>query len=118
MLSEDVHSKTILHTEISDQSNHDEEVKENFPTDQVICFSPTTSAFVADNSLIGTFEKSVTEQSRSNNLKELEIHLAMKKLELKKTYLALNYDLNDLERTKLEMERSKASLEVKSSRIS
>ncbi|KAG7026808.1 Protein CPR-5, partial [Cucurbita argyrosperma subsp. argyrosperma] len=57
---------------------------------------------------LGTFEKSVVEQARSNDLKTVELGLAMRKLRLKETQIALNCDLNNLERSKLAMGISKA----------
>lgn len=60
-------------------------------------------------SVLGTFEKSVIEQVRSNDLKEFEIALVMKKLQLKESQLALTSYANLLERFKISMGISKAS---------
>lgn len=62
----------------------------------------------SDWSTLSTFEKSVVEQARSNDLKAVEIGLTMKKLRLKETELALSSDSNLLERFKLSMGISKA----------
>ncbi|CAK8541389.1 unnamed protein product [Lathyrus sativus] len=53
------------------------------------------------------------EESRSNDLKALELALTMKKLKLKETQLVFNSDLNHLERSKLTTGMSKASFRVK-----
>ncbi|KAF6175660.1 hypothetical protein GIB67_022662 [Kingdonia uniflora] len=55
-----------------------------------------------------TFEKSVMEQARSNDLKTFEIGLMMKQMQMKESKLALNSDLNRLERFKLSLGISKA----------
>ncbi|KAJ7945338.1 Protein CPR-5 [Quillaja saponaria] len=128
---EDDHSKATLQTSHSSQnrshnrSNTSEEVKENIlmdsvshelalpgQTNQVVCFSPISPGSVMDNHMVTTFEKSVMEQTRCNDLKTLEIGLAMKKLNLKETQLALNFDSNHLERSKLAMGISKASFKA------
>lgn len=67
------------------------------------------SAFDSGYNVLSTYEKSVMEQARSNDLKEFEIALVMKKLQLKKSQLALSSDANLLERFKLSMGISKAS---------
>ncbi|XP_065874374.1 protein CPR-5 [Euphorbia lathyris] len=58
---------------------------------------------------LSTIQKSVMEQTRGNDLKMVEIGLTMKKLKLKEAQLALTFDSNDLERSKLAMGVSKAS---------
>ncbi|RWR92847.1 protein CPR-5 [Cinnamomum micranthum f. kanehirae] len=67
------------------------------------------SAFDSGYNVLSTYEKSVMEQARSNDLKEFEIALVMKKLQLKTSQLALSSDANLLERFKLSMGISKAS---------
>ena len=129
---EDGNSPGVSHTEVQDQSINCDEVKENFYVDsvshhmdsvdrgltlhgqqnQMVCFSSTSSVSVIDNPVISTFEKSIVEQSRSNDLKEIELGLTMRKLNLKETQLALNLDLNNLERSKLAMGVSKASFKA------
>lgn len=59
--------------------------------------------------ILNTFEKSVMEQSRSNDLKTVEINLIMKRLQLKQSQLALNSYANLLEKIKLSMGISKAT---------
>ncbi|KAL4578052.1 hypothetical protein LXL04_014167 [Taraxacum kok-saghyz] len=54
-------------------------------------------------------ERSVSEQVRSNNLKEVELSLRMKSMKLKEAQIAVNCDLNILERFKLSMGISKAN---------
>ncbi|KAJ9170302.1 hypothetical protein P3X46_018421 [Hevea brasiliensis] len=59
-----------------------------------------------------TIEKFFMEKARSNDLKTVEIGLTMKKLKLKEAQLALSFDSNHLERSKLAMGRSKASFKA------
>ncbi|KAH1113797.1 hypothetical protein J1N35_007175 [Gossypium stocksii] len=107
------------------QLNIHEEVQENIQTgslnrelvfhgqvNQLACFNPRTGS-VADQSVCSTIEKSVIEQVRSNDLKTLELSLTMRKLKLKEEQLALNFDSNHLERSKLAMGISKASFKAK-----
>lgn len=77
--------------------------------DHLACVSGPSAA--AANQL-STSEKSVMEQARSNDLKALEISLTMKKLKLKEADLALSYDSNHLQRSKLAMGLSKASFKA------
>lgn len=65
-----------------------------------------------NQTVLDTFEKSVMEQTRSNDLKTLELSLAMRKMRLKETELALSMDSNHLERSKLAMGISKASFKA------
>ncbi|XP_057492873.1 protein CPR-5 isoform X2 [Actinidia eriantha] len=65
-----------------------------------------------NQSMFSTLEKSVIEQTRSNDLKTFEIGLIMKKLQLKEKQLALHSDLTFLERCKLSMGISKASFKA------
>ncbi|KAI3996297.1 hypothetical protein MKX01_026765 [Papaver californicum] len=62
-----------------------------------------------NQSMLSTFEKSVEEQARSNDLKSFEIGLKMKQLQLKEAQLALSSDSNRLEKCKLSMGISKAT---------
>ncbi|CAL0305317.1 unnamed protein product [Lupinus luteus] len=124
VLKEDSHSEEFFSAQIQDQFS-DEAIKENFHVDSVsrgltqhepsnimVPFSSTSSGCVINKPMISTFEKSVVEQCRSNDLKTFELGLAMKKLKLKETQLALHYDLNNLERSKLAMGVSKASFKA------
>lgn len=112
------------HTEILGQSISREEVGDNFhmesvtcdlalrgQSNQMVCFAPPSGALV-NNPMISTFEKSVVEQCRSNDLKTVELGLTMKKMKLKETELALRYDLNDLQRSKLAVDISKTSFKA------
>lgn len=67
---------------------------------------------LSNYSVLSTIEKSVVEQTRANDLKSVEIGLIMKKLRLKETQLALNSDLNLLERCKLSLGISRTSFKV------
>ncbi|KAK2419235.1 protein CPR-5 [Trifolium repens] len=113
------------HAEIMDQSISPEEVRDNFhmesitrdlalheQSNQMVCFSRTSSGALVNNPVISTFEKSIVEQCRSNDLKTVELGIAMKKMKLKETELALRYDLNDLQRSKLAVEVSKTSFKA------
>ncbi|OVA13672.1 hypothetical protein BVC80_1761g36 [Macleaya cordata] len=116
-------------SEVHEPFSSVEEIKENLRTDfmnqelilhrqinqQVACISRSTldsrpSGF--NQSLLSTFEKSVMEQARSNDLKSFEIGLMMKQLQLKESQLALNSDSNRLEKFKLSMGISKASFKT------
>jgi hypothetical protein len=110
------------HAEIVDQSISREEVGDNFhmesvtrdialrgQSNQMVCFAPHSSGALANNPV---FEKSIMEQCRSNDLKTVELGLTMKKMKLKETELALRYDLNDLQRSKLAVDISKTSFKA------
>ncbi|KAI9116955.1 hypothetical protein K1719_011954 [Acacia pycnantha] len=125
VVPEDACSEAVMHDGIQDQSNSSEEVKESIPMDivshslivprqsnQVAHFPQFSSGSTINNSNISPFEKSVIEQSRSNDLKIVELSLMMKELKLKETQLALNSDSNHLERSKLAMGISKQSFRV------
>ncbi|XP_020704233.1 protein CPR-5 [Dendrobium catenatum] len=60
-------------------------------------------------SMLTTFEKSVTEHTRSNDLKEVEIGLTMRKLQMKQSQLEMSSYANWLEKVKICMNMSKAS---------
>ncbi|KAK2365160.1 protein CPR-5 [Trifolium repens] len=127
IVMEDGQSRPLSHadTEIIDQSISREEVRDNFhmesitrdlalheQSNQMVCFSRTSSGALVNNPVISTFEKSIVEQCRSNDLKTVELGIAMKKMKLKETELALRYDLNDLQRSKLAVEVSKTSFKA------
>ena len=82
---------------------HDEEINQ-----QLACVPRSA----VNQSMFSTLEKSVIEQTRSNDLKTFEIGLIMKKLQLKEKQLALHSDLTFLERCKLSMGISKASFKA------
>ncbi|GER47577.1 protein CPR-5 [Striga asiatica] len=63
-------------------------------------------------SMLSTIEKSIIEQTRSNDLKAFEIGLIMKKLQLKEKQLELNSSANILERWKFSMGLSKATFKA------
>ncbi|XP_050876790.1 protein CPR-5 isoform X3 [Lathyrus oleraceus] len=127
IVMEDCQSEPLSHehAENIDQSISSEEFRDDFhmesvthdlalhgQSNQMVCFSPTSSGAVVNNPVISSFEKSVVEQCRSNDLKTVEIGLTRQKLKLKEIDLALRYDLNDLERSKLAMEVSKSSFKT------
>ncbi|GMI67886.1 HYPERSENESCENCE 1, CONSTITUTIVE EXPRESSION OF PR GENES 5, ONSET OF LEAF DEATH 1 [Hibiscus trionum] len=107
-----------------DQLNIHEGVQENIQTgslnqelaihgqiNQLVCVNPRTGSD-SNQSMLSTIEKSVIEQVRLNDLKTLELSLTMRKLKLKEEQLALNFDSNHLERSKLAMGISKASFKA------
>ncbi|XP_057972418.1 protein CPR-5-like [Malania oleifera] len=115
--------------ETQDQLSTVEEIGESMQTDSVnlelalhqqrsqhaACVSLNalgSQGSVVNQSMLCTFEKSIMEQARSNDLKTYEIGLQMKKLQLKEAQLALNSDSNLLERFKLSMGISKASFKA------
>lgn len=120
------HSETELPTiETQDVLSAAEEVQEQIATNfiskelalhgennQLACASAGRLGSVINQNMHSTMEKSVVEQIRSNDLKTLELSLAMQKLKLKETQLALNLDSNNLERSKLAMGMSKASFKA------
>uniref|UniRef100_A0A0D9V9K1 CPR5-1 n=1 Tax=Leersia perrieri TaxID=77586 RepID=A0A0D9V9K1_9ORYZ len=63
----------------------------------------------ADKHILNAIEKSVEQQTRSNELKEFEIGLNMRKLQLKQSQLALTSDSHMLEKIKLSLGFQKAS---------
>ncbi|XP_022133272.1 protein CPR-5 [Momordica charantia] len=81
-------------------------------TSDVASVAPRAIGSQSNEIALSTFERSIVEQARSNDLKTLEINLAMRKLKLKETQIALNCDLNNLERSKLAMGISKASFKA------
>ncbi|KAG8072571.1 hypothetical protein GUJ93_ZPchr0006g42484 [Zizania palustris] len=62
-----------------------------------------------DRHILNVFERSLNEQTRSNELKELEIGLNMRKLQLKQSQIALSSYSHMLEKIKITMGFQKAS---------
>ncbi|WOL13742.1 protein CPR-5-like [Canna indica] len=69
----------------------------------------STSGIQFSQSILSTMDRSVIEQTRSNELKAVEIELAMQKLQLKRSQLALSSHANYLEKVKISLGISKAS---------
>ncbi|KAG2593848.1 protein CPR-5-like [Panicum virgatum] len=67
------------------------------------------SSTEADQQILNAFERSLKEQTRSNELKEFEIGLSMRKLQLKQSQLELNSYSHMLEKMKLSLGFQKAS---------
>lgn len=123
---EDCHSKALSHTGATQgQLNYRDELNQSMltssinlelalhgQTNQLTYIPPRTSESGANQSMLGTIGKSVIEQARANDLKTLELNLTMQKLKLKETQLALNYDSNQLQRSKFSMDVSKASFKT------
>ncbi|KAA0036253.1 protein CPR-5-like [Cucumis melo var. makuwa] len=97
-----------------------ESVSDSFIHELALCILRNDEVSVAPRAVgshskeiaVGTFERSIAEQARSNDLKTVELGLQMKKLKLKERQIALNCDLNNLERSKLAMGISKASFKA------
>ncbi|AQK98688.1 Protein CPR-5 [Zea mays] len=66
----------------------------------------------ADQRILNAFERSLKEQTRSNELKEFEISLSMRKLKLKQSQLELNSYSHMLDKIKLSLGFQKASFQV------
>uniref|UniRef100_A0A0D9VLJ2 Uncharacterized protein n=1 Tax=Leersia perrieri TaxID=77586 RepID=A0A0D9VLJ2_9ORYZ len=62
-----------------------------------------------DRHILNAFERSLNEQARSNDLKELEIGLTMRKLQLKQSQIALSSYSHMLEKIKISMGFQKAN---------
>ncbi|KAJ4953027.1 hypothetical protein NE237_029859 [Protea cynaroides] len=103
------------------QSNAVEEIQENLALEstnrelalhgQMLQLAASSSSILKsgyDNSMLSTFERSVKEQARSNDLKTFEVGLIMKRLQLKESQLALHSNSNRLEKFKLALGISKA----------
>ncbi|KAG9451136.1 hypothetical protein H6P81_011101 [Aristolochia fimbriata] len=73
------------------------------------CSSLVASGSGYGQSILGTWEKSIMEQTRSNDLKAVEIALNMQRLRLKQSQLDVSFAANYLEKCKLAMGISKAS---------
>jgi hypothetical protein len=69
------------------------------------------SSHEADRCILNAFERSVKEQARSNELKEFEIGLNMRKLQLKQSQLDLSSYTHMLEKIKLSLGFQKASFQ-------
>ncbi|KAI3798552.1 hypothetical protein L1987_33829 [Smallanthus sonchifolius] len=79
---------------------------------QLACVPPNrllSGVGYSQSSMLTTFERSVNEQARSNDLAALKIRLDMKRMRIKEAQLAVDCDSNVLERVKLSMGISKAS---------
>lgn len=102
---------TVVHL---DEENNNESINgQNGQNDQQLaCVPPNRLPSTVDRSMLTTFERSVSEQARSNDLKEHELSLTMRKIKLKEAQIAVECDSNILERVKLFMGVSKANFRV------
>ncbi|CAD6224407.1 unnamed protein product [Miscanthus lutarioriparius] len=98
MPSSSMNNQIVLHAGINHQLVHLTRSRSNPEIDQHI---------------LSVFERSLNEQARSNELKELEIGLAMRKLQLSRSQLALSSDSHMLEKIKVRMGFQKASFKEK-----
>jgi hypothetical protein len=76
---------------------------------QLVRLPHSRSTPEAEQQILSVFERSLNEQTRSNELKEVEIGLTMRKLQLKKSQLDLSSYGHMLEKTKISMGLEKAS---------
>lgn len=76
---------------------------------QLVCLPRSRSTPELEQHILSVFERSVNEQSRSNELKELEIGLGVRRLQLKESQLNLSSYSHMLEKTKVAMGLEKAS---------
>jgi len=103
------------------QTHKPEQVEENISVgclgQELVLHGPANQLACAPSSyplinMYNNIEKSVVEQVRSNDLKALEIGVAMKRLKLDEELLNLTSESNYLERSKLVMGMSKASFKA------
>ena len=80
---------------------------------QLVHLTRSRSNLEIDQHILSVFERSLNEQARSNELKELEIGLTMRKLQLSRSQLALSSDSHMLEKIKVRMGFQKASFKEK-----
>ncbi|PIA55061.1 hypothetical protein AQUCO_00800065v1 [Aquilegia coerulea] len=80
--------------------------------EQLVCVTSGKVGSQYNGSMLNTYEKSVMEQARSNDLKALEINLRMRQLQLDESKLAVSSDSNRLERIKIFMGISKSSFKA------
>ncbi|WCJ31786.1 Protein CPR-5 [Euphorbia peplus] len=119
---EDCHSETetkLVSVMVRNEKHMDEEVEDSSPHwnrelamyGQMSPPQSCSSSYLLSPAAkqLSNIEKSVVEQTRSNDLKMVEIDLTMRKLKLKEAQLALAFDSNHLGRSKLAMGVSKAS---------
>ncbi|GAB2282937.1 hypothetical protein Dimus_017473 [Dionaea muscipula] len=92
----------------ADTMTHDLFFNRQF-SQQLISSSSNVPNGFSNASIFNTWNKSVVEQTRANDLKAFEIALIMKNLQLKESRLALNSESNFLERCKILLGISKAS---------
>ncbi|XP_066328571.1 protein CPR-5-like [Miscanthus floridulus] len=93
-----MNNQIVLHTGVNHQLVHLTRSRSNPEIDQHI---------------LSVFERSLNEQARSNELKELVIGLTMRKLQLSRSQLALSSDSHMLEKIKVRMGFQKASFKEK-----
>ncbi|TKW41790.1 hypothetical protein SEVIR_1G340900v4 [Setaria viridis] len=79
---------------------------------QLAHLTHTRSAPGIDQRVLSVFERSVNEQARSNELKELDIGLKLRELELRKSQLALSSDANELKKVEIRLGFQKVSFKV------
>uniref|UniRef100_A0A0E0FKU7 Protein CPR-5 n=1 Tax=Oryza nivara TaxID=4536 RepID=A0A0E0FKU7_ORYNI len=91
-------------------SSMDNQIILHAGTDQQLVKLPHNKASPEfDRHILNVFERSLNEQTRSNELKELEIGLNMRKLQLKQSQIALSSYSHMLEKIKISMGFQKAS---------
>ncbi|GJM86984.1 hypothetical protein PR202_ga02893 [Eleusine coracana subsp. coracana] len=76
---------------------------------QLVCLPRSRCTTELDKHILSVFERSVNEQTRSNELKELEIGLTVRDLRLKESQLNLSSYSHMLDKIKISMGLEKAS---------
>ncbi|CAL4885553.1 unnamed protein product [Urochloa decumbens] len=79
---------------------------------QLVHLTHSRSAPGIDQHVLSVFERSVKEQARSNDLKELEMGLKMRGLQLKKSQLVVSSEANELKKVEIRLGFKKASFKM------
>ncbi|CAN6239291.1 unnamed protein product [Urochloa humidicola] len=79
---------------------------------QLVYLAHSRSAPGIDQCVLSVFERSVNEQARSNDLKELEMGLQIKELQLMESQLAVSSEANELKKVEIRLGFEKASFKV------
>lgn len=110
---EDRHNNFMIDLRNPQLILHDRQIIQQLPFPSPSCSSG--DAFDSSNygTILSTFEKSVMEQARSNDLKTFKMGLTMRKIQQKERELSLSSELNFLERWKLSLGISKTSFKFK-----
>ncbi|KAK4790739.1 hypothetical protein SAY86_018043 [Trapa natans] len=99
---DDLPAESMNHCEIISQA----------PINQLACITRSQSGPNFRRSMCSTFEKSVMEHTRSNDLKTVQLQLQVEKLKLKEKELALINETNIMERSKFAMRTWMASFKA------
>ncbi|KAJ4842412.1 hypothetical protein Tsubulata_039878 [Turnera subulata] len=111
----DCHSDTDLpSTSTQNQTCIPERVEESLlPSNRELTVHGQISQPSTAHSSFGSVINQLSlEQARSNDLKTVEIGLNLRRLKLKEAQLALSFESNHVERSKLDLNRSKTSFKI------